>query len=110
MNANEQVQYETRVRLRYAVIAALAGIGLVASAAVQLSGPHTNVDELTLDLITAHKRFPLDLIGAMINGLGLLALAAVLGWLANISRARNPQFKDYVRWIAVVGAVLSAVM
>lgn len=107
MNGSEQVQYESRVRMRYAVVAFVAAILIVGSQFIQLTGAHTNVDELTLDLLVAHKRFPIDLIGAIIDFGGLLALAVMLGWLHQISSARNPQIRPFVRWLAVVGAVLA---
>jgi hypothetical protein len=106
---NEQVSYESRVKLRQALIAGAAGILLVAAAAVQITGVHTKVDELTLDLITEHKRFPLDLIGAIINGFGLVALAATLNYMFEVSRARNEQIQPWIRWLALVGGVLSAI-
>jgi hypothetical protein len=109
INVDDQLLYESRVRMRQAVIAGLAAILLVAAAALQLSGVHTKVDELTLDLITAHKRFPIDVIGAVLNGLGLCALAATLAFLFDISRARNPEVRPYVRWLALVGGVLAAI-
>ena len=109
MTVDEQLLYESRVRMRQAVIAALAGIMLVLAAVLQLSGPHTKVDELTIDLITAHKRFPIDVIGAVVNGIGLCALAATLSFLFSVSRARNPGVKPFVRILAVAGAVLAAV-
>ncbi|MGI8864450.1 MAG: hypothetical protein ACR2JH_08650 [Solirubrobacteraceae bacterium] len=108
MTVDEQLLYESRVRMRQAVIAALAGILLVGAAALQLSGPHTKVDELTLDLITAHKRFPIDVFGAAINGVGLCALAATLVFLVEITRARNSEVRPFMRWLAIVGGVLAA--
>ena len=89
MNPEQQLQYEARVRNRQAVVAVLAGILLVVASALQLAGPHTKVDELTIDLITANKRFPLDLIAAVINGLGSLLVAWTLNYLYVCSRARN---------------------
>lgn len=109
INANDQLVYESRVRVRQAAIAALAAVLLVAAAGLQLSGPHTKVDELTLDLITAHKRFPIDVIGAIINGFGLCALAATLAFLFQISRARNADIRPFLKWLAVVGGVLAAI-
>ena len=108
MDADQQLRYEARVRNRNAVIAALAGILLVVAATVQLGGPHTKVDELTIDLITANKRFPLDLIAAVLNGLGSLAIAWTLVYLYRCSRARNPAVGSYVKWIAIVGGVAAA--
>ena len=107
MSVDQQLLYEARVRPRQAAIAAAAGALLVIAAAVQLSGVHTKVNELTLDLITAHKRFPLDLIGAIINGVGLFALAATLVFLYEVTRARNPEVRPYLRWLALAGGVLA---
>ena len=109
MSVDEQLLYESRVRNRYAIIAAAAAVLLVAAAVVQISGPHTKVNELTLDLITAHKRFPLDLVGAILNGLGLVALGVTLTFLFGLTRARNPELRNFVGGVAIVGAVLAAV-
>jgi hypothetical protein len=109
MTVDDQLLYESRVRMRQAVVAALAGILLVVAAVLQLSGPHTKVDELTIDLITAHKRFPIDVIGAVINGIGLCALAVTLSFLIEITRARNPDIRSFIRIMAVAGAVLAAI-
>jgi hypothetical protein len=109
MTADERLLYETRVRPRQAVIAALAGIMLVGASILQLTGPHTKVSELTLDLITAHKRYPLDLIAAVINALGSLALAATLSFLYGATRTRNPQLQPFVRIIAIAGAVVAGI-
>ena len=109
MTADEQLLYETRVRNRQAVVSALAGILLLAAAIVQLSGPHTTIDELTVDLITANKRFPLDLIAAVLNALGSLALAWTLMFLFGASRARRPELKSFIKYIAIAGGVLAAI-
>lgn len=110
MTLDERLLYEARVRTRHAVIAALAAVCLLAAAVIQISGPHTKVDELTLDLIYAHKRFPLDLIGALLNALGLLGVAATLNFLFGAIRARNPVIGRYVRWLAVAGGVVAAIV
>ncbi len=107
MGADEQLLYESRVRMRQAVLAALAALLLVGGAAIQLSGPHTKVNELTLDLITVHRRFPLDVIGAIINGLGLFALGGTLAFLFTVARARNPQQRSFVKWLPLAGGVLA---
>ncbi len=110
MDPEAQLQYEHRVRNRQAIVAGAAGVLLVLAAALQLGGPHTKVDELTIDLITANKRFPLDLIAAVINALGSLAVAWTLNYLYQCSHARNPEVaKPWIRWIAVVGGVLAAI-
>jgi hypothetical protein len=109
MTVDEQLLYESRVRMRYAVVSALAGILLVGAAALQLSGPHTKVNELTLDLITAHKRFPIDVIGAVLNGIGLCLVAVTLNFMLGITRARNPDLRGFIRILAIVGGVLAAI-
>ena len=108
MNPEQQLQYEARVRNRQAVVAVLAGILLVVASTLQLVGPHTRVDELTIDLITANKRFPLDLIAAVINGIGSLLVAWTLNYVYVCSRARNSEVKPFIRIVAIAGGVLSA--
>jgi hypothetical protein len=109
MNVDQQLLYEARVRNRQAIVAVAAGILLVAAAAVQLGGAHTKVDELTLDLITANKRFPLDLIASVINGVASLLIAWTLSYLYKCSHARNESVKPYVKIIAIAGGVLAAI-
>jgi hypothetical protein len=109
MNAEERLQYEGRVRTRQTVLAGLAGACLVVAAVMQLAGPHTKVDELTLDLITAHKRFPLDLIGSIVNGIGLLAVAATLNYLYGSTRAREGNVAPFIQIVAITGASIAAV-
>ena len=108
MNPEQQLEYERRVRNRQAVVAVLAGVFLVVASVLQLAGPHTKVDELTIDLITANKRFPLDLIAAIVNGIGSLLVAWTLNYLYVCSRARNPEVKPFIRIIAIAGGALSA--
>ena len=107
MSADEELRYEAATKPRQAVIAAAAAVLLVAAAAIQLAGPHTKVNELTLDLITAHKRFPLDLIGAIVNALGLAMLAATLAFLFRITRARNPSLRPWLQWLALGGGIVA---
>jgi hypothetical protein len=109
MTADEQLLYETRVRNRQAVVSALAAILLLVAAIVQLSGPHTKVDELTVDLITANKRFPLDLIAAVLNAAGSLAVAWTLTFLFRSSIARKSDLKPFIRYIAIAGGALAAI-
>jgi len=106
---DDRLLYETRVRMRQALVAALAAVLLIVAAVLQLVGPHAKINELTLDLIAAHKRFPLDLIGAVINAGGLVALAGTLSFLFGCTKARNPQLKDYMRVLALAGGVIAAV-
>jgi hypothetical protein len=104
----EQLQRETQLRVRMAPVPILAAVGLVLAAVISLLGLHTSIDELTLDLIVAHKRFPIDLIGAAINAIGLLALAAVLSFMWQAVAARKPGFSPAIRIVAIAGAVVAA--
>src|SRR5947209_6491249 len=97
-------------RLPRAAIAALAAILIMGAAVIQISGVHTKVNELTLDLITAHKRYPLDLIGAIVNALGFFAAASTLSFLFSAIRARNPAAQPFMRVLAVAGGVVAGVV
>ncbi len=110
MSPEERLTYEARMRTPMAALACVAGLFLVLAAVLQLSGPHTKVDELTLDLITAHKRFPLDLVGAIVNGIGLCAVAGTLSYLFSATAARNGDIRGFVRILAITGAVVAAVV
>jgi hypothetical protein len=109
VTASQQLSYESRVRPRQAIVAAAAGILLVASAAIQLAGPHANVSELTLGLLIEHKRFTLDLIGAVVQGIGWGAVAWTLTFLLRAAQAREAQVPGYIRYLPLVGAPLAGV-
>jgi hypothetical protein len=109
VSVTERLSYERRVRPRHAIIAGAAGVLLVVSAVLQLAGPHTNVSEITLGLITEKKRFGLDLAGAVLQGAGWLAVAMTLVFLAGATRARDEQAPPYIRYIVLIGAPLTAI-
>lgn len=110
MSPEEILAHEARVRTRRAAVAVIAAVLLIVASVIQLGGPHTKVDELTLDLLTANKRFPLDLIAAVLNGLAALAAAWTLLYLFGAARARNPdKARPYVRIIVVLAGGLTAV-
>ncbi len=98
---------EGRVRNRFAAASIAGGFLLAGAAVFQLAGPHTKVDELTLDLITAHKRYPLDLLGAIVETLGWLGVAGALAFLFDAARTRNTQLKPFIRWLAIGGPLLA---
>jgi hypothetical protein len=110
MSPEEILAHESRVRNRSAAAAVLAGVLLIVASVIQLSGPHTSVNELTLDLLTANKRFPLDLISSVLNAIATLAAAWTLLYLYRSARARNPdRVRPYIRIIVIVAGVLTAV-
>jgi hypothetical protein len=106
----EQVQYESSSRFRYAVIAFGAAIALVVSQLLQLSGSQSPVSEETISLLNANSRTALNIAGAAIDTIGLVALAVLLLWLHRSAQARQPQLKSATRWVASVGAVIAGVM
>ncbi len=105
--ADETLLHESRVRMRQVALATAGGVLLVAALAIQSTGAHTTVSELTLDLITVNKRVPLDQIGSALNLLGLLAVALTLTFLLSAARARRPEMKDYIKYAAIAGAVIA---
>ncbi|HET8980944.1 MAG TPA: hypothetical protein VFN87_22515 [Solirubrobacteraceae bacterium] len=110
MSPEEILAYESRVRVRQVVVAVVAGVLLIVAAVLTLTGPHTKVSELTLDLLTANKRFPLDLIAAILNAVAALAAAWTLVFLYRAAHARNPEkVRPYLRIIAITAGVVSAV-
>ena len=110
MTPEDRLAYESRVRTRQVVLAAAAGILVMAAVLVQLGGPHVNVNEQTLGLVTEDKRFGRDLTGAIASGLGSLALAWTLWYLWGSTRAREPNAKPtFTGIIAIVGGVVSGV-
>jgi hypothetical protein len=110
MSTEERLAYEARVRNRQAALAAAAGILLILGVAIQLGGPHVNVSEKTLGLITEHKRFARDLIGSIATALSLFALAATLHYLWGAAMAREPKLRPtFMGWIAIAGGVLEGI-
>src|SRR5581483_4931692 len=70
MAVADPVSYETRLRPRFAVIAAIGGVCLFAAAALQAAGPQAKVSELTVQLLVTNKRGSLEVIGTIVNGFG----------------------------------------
>jgi hypothetical protein len=110
MTTEERLAYEARVRNRQAALAGAAGILLMVGVVIQIGGPHVNVSEATLGLITEHKRFTRDLLGSIITALSLLCVAWTLYYLWDAARAREPAVKPwFLGWVAVAGAVIEAI-
>ncbi|MDE3133926.1 MAG: hypothetical protein KGL15_07665 [Acidobacteriota bacterium] len=105
-----QIQSESRLRFRYAVIAFAAAVLLVVSQLLQLSGTQPPVSEATVTLITENSRATIDIIGAVLDACGLCGLGVLLFWLHRSAQARQPQLRAATRYTATAGAVLGAVM
>ncbi|HWC87293.1 MAG TPA: hypothetical protein VG388_12205 [Solirubrobacteraceae bacterium] len=106
MNA-DQLQREREMRVRMVPVTVGAALLLVVAAITGLVGTHTSVNEETLALIVVHKRFPLDLIGAVVNAGGLLGLAAVLNFLWTATKSRRPELSVAFRYLAIAGGVIA---
>ncbi len=109
LSTKDQLAYEARVRLRQAIVAGVAALLLVAAAVVSVIGPQATVSELTVQLLNINKRFPLDLIGAMLQAMGVLALVWTLVFLYDIARARRPEMATATRAIVIVAGIVSAI-
>jgi len=96
------------MRPRWALIAGAGGVALFAALVMQASGPQPKVSELTVELITYSQRVGLTIGGAILNGIGLLALAATLVVLLSVTRARRPGTSRGTQITAIVGGVLAA--
>jgi hypothetical protein len=109
MSPSERVAVERRLRPRYAAAAVVAAILIVVAAVVELGGAHVSIDEVTLQLVTLHRRGARDVIGAAVNGIGLVAFALALGFLFDCTRARRPATHPAAKLATVIGGPLAAV-
>jgi hypothetical protein len=110
MNPEDRLAYESRVRTRQVVLAAAAGVLVMAAVLIQLGGPHVKVNEQTLGLVTEAKRATRDLIGSFASALGSFALAFTLWFLWGSTITRDPKVKPrIIGIIAVLGCVLSGI-
>ncbi len=107
MTVEAQLEYEGRVRNRQAVIAVVGGVLVMVAAIVGLIGPHAKVNELTLGLITDHKRGWLDLIAGLVNAAFDVALVLTLLFLHRCSKARRPEALRFVPGLAIAGGALA---
>jgi hypothetical protein len=109
MNPEAQLSYEARVRDRQSKVALAAGLLLVIAFAMQAIGPHAKVSEFTIELLNDSHRSVLNILGAVLNGAGYLALAWTVSFLQRCSWARNPErARRWVGTTAWVGAGLVA--
>jgi hypothetical protein len=109
MTTVDRVSEELRLRPRVALLSAVSGVLLFGGAAVQAAGTQPKVQELTVQLLVTDQRGSLEIIGALVNGLGLLGLAATLAFLYISVRARKPEVARATWIVAVAGSVLAAI-
>jgi hypothetical protein len=102
------VSSELRQRPRFALLAAVSGVLLFAGAAVSTAGPQPKVQELTIQLLVTNKRGGLEILSALISGLGLLGLGVTLVFLFRAVKARKPEVAQATWIVALAGAVLAA--
>jgi uncharacterized membrane protein YgcG len=106
---DDRLLYEARRRPKIAVAAVAGGLLLLVASLLQLVGPHSNVNELTIGLIEEHKRFPLDLIANIVQAVAWVGIAFSMKFLFDSVRARNPGVNPAFGWIVIFGAVVISV-
>ena len=110
MKPEDRLAYESRVSTRQVVLAAAAGVLVMAAVLIQLGGAHVKVNEQTLGLVTEAKRATRDLIGSIASALGSFALASTLWYVWGSIRAREPKVRPgFIGILAVAGCILSGV-
>lgn len=109
MAVADPVAYETRVRPRYAVFAVVGGIALFGATIVQAAGPQAKVTELTVQLLVTDKRGALEVVGTLVNAIGLIGLAVTLSFLFVATRARKPELSQATWITAIGGGALAAI-
>jgi len=100
---------ERRQRPRFAVVAVLAALLLVAVVVIQTTGPQAKVAERTLQLIVGSKRGTQDIIGAIATALDSLAIAGALYFLVSAARRRNPEMVTFIGPLCLIAGALTAV-
>jgi glucan phosphoethanolaminetransferase (alkaline phosphatase superfamily) len=100
---------ERRLRPRFAALAVAAAVLLMAASIVQMIGPHTKVDEATLDLIYASKRTGLDILASLVSAAGSIVIALTLLFLLRAAKARNEQVPPFIRIVTIAGAAIAAI-
>jgi hypothetical protein len=106
----DRVSYELRMRPRFALLAAFGGVLLLAGAIIQSVGPQAKVSELTVQLLVTDRRVGLEILGSVVNALGIVALAGTLWFLYTAVKARKPEVSPATWITAVVGGALAAVL
>ena len=109
MTTVDTISYESRMRPRVGVISAVAGVALFAAAALQSAGPQPTVNEVTVQLLVTNRRGSLEVLGAVINAVGIIGLALTLAFLFTAARARRPEMSQGAWFTALVGGALAAV-
>lgn len=94
--------------MRHAVIAGVAGVCLIIGSVIQSTG-QPKVAELTVDLININHHVAQEVLGAIVNAVGLVGLALTLNFLFLASRDRRPESAMATRWCALIGGILAAV-
>ncbi len=92
-----------------ALVAAAAGVLLFGAIILESIGTRASVNEVTAQLLAIHDRTALQILGGVVNGLGLVALAATLAFLFNATKARRPETARGTLTVAVAGALLAAI-
>jgi hypothetical protein len=129
-DAEEQLAWEARQRPRAGVLAIAAGVltlgGFIWTAAsfqdvprsnfveslgrATESGPVGRLPSLRLEEFERYNELAFPLVGSsLLRGIGYLAFAWAITFLAAATRARKPELPRIIVYVALVGAVLSAV-
>lgn len=106
----DQVQYESNVRFRWAVVAFAAAILLVASQLLALSVAQPPVSETTLTIISYDSSATTEIVSTALDMLGLIAVGVLLFWIHRSAQARRPELRTATRLTVGIGGVLAGVM
>lgn len=110
MAVSAQVEYESRVRLRYGVIAFIAALLIVASQLVSLAGEHASVSEMTVNLLVVNQNRTNVVLSAALNMVGVIGVGVTLFWLYSAARARRPEASPLALYLIAFGSALASVL
>jgi hypothetical protein len=93
------------------IVSVAAGVLLMIGTILTLTGPHAKVNELTLGLITDHRRQTLDLVSEIIDALADIAIGWTLVFMYRCARGRNVAGRalPFIPVLAVIGTALAAI-
>jgi hypothetical protein len=110
MAVSAQVEYESRVRLRYGVIAFVAALLIVGSQLVSLAGQHASVSEMTVNLLVVNENHTGVVLSAALNMIGVVGVGITLFWLYRVARARRPEASPLALYLVAFGSALAGVL
>jgi hypothetical protein len=106
VNADSQLEWESRWGPRAAAAAAGAAVLILAGSFVAAAGTPSNTEEITTQLLSINKNRSTIVAGGILLGLGTLLVAGALAYLYRATKFRRPELPPVALFTAIIGPVL----